>query len=265
MRQQPPWGRNMHEALRLSSLKPTSTFRADKAMMNSDSTTCILPPSRDEDFGPTTLVLSGKTITTKDAPSTSLYRLTRELTFAAPKHTTITFQRLENSECGDSDSTSSSRLQTQDLFYLVHPTNAHWREDFPEYYMTSVSPNTIGNVQFDISKRLLQKADFKAVLNSDKSAADTPLFDRESQQMLFDIKPKWKGEQYQWIDADGRKIAYEPGKSNEQTLVLMAPLQEHVKDALVALWVLRLWHDVAESKTARREGKIVHSVFTDFE
>ena len=225
--------------------------------MDSDSTAQILPPSLlDEGLGPTTLLLCGQTITSEDAPSIELYRLSREVTTAARKHTSIIFERIEHIERAEPDSTSSPRLQAQELFYLVHPINAQWREDSPDYYITSASPDMVGNIQFDISKTLLQKAEFKAMLNAKRSAADTPLFDLKSQQLLFDVKPKWTGGQYQWIDSEGRKVAYEMrGKGEERKLTLQVPLQQHMKDALVALWALRIWHDVAESKTAKREDK----------
>ncbi|KAJ4256265.1 hypothetical protein NW762_009345 [Fusarium torreyae] len=223
--------------------------------MDTDSTTHILPPSRNEATDATTLVFTGQVVTLEDDASTPIYQLSRELACTVQKHTSIIFERVEFIESGESGSVSSRKRKrrSQDLFYLVHPAHAQYRNDLPAYYITAASPGTLGNIQFDISKTVLQKADFKAMLNADRSAADVLLFNRETQQTLFEVKPKWKGGHYQWIDTDGQKVAYESGKGDEHKLIIQVALQQQVKDALVALWVLRLWHDSAESRTAKRQ------------
>ncbi|KAF4967440.1 hypothetical protein FSARC_5013 [Fusarium sarcochroum] len=216
--------------------------------MDTDSTTHILPLSRDEATNPTTLVFSGQIVTSEDDPSTPLYQLSREIACTIQRNLSIIFEQVKFIEPSESESSSSRKRKrrSQDLFYLVHPAHAKYRNDLPAYYITAASPRTLGNIQFDISKTVLQKPEFKAMLNADKSAADVLLFNHETQQTLFEIKPKWKGGHYQWIDADGQKIAYESGKGDEYKLVIQVPLQQQVKDAMVALWVLRLWHDLAE-------------------
>ncbi|KAM0337490.1 hypothetical protein ACHAPQ_003061 [Fusarium lateritium] len=218
--------------------------------MATDSTTHIFPVPSDETSSPTTLVFSGQQITSEDEPTTPLYSLSRELSCMVQRNMSIIFERVEFVKSGTS---STRRRRTHDLYYLVHPRNANYRDDLPGYYITATAPGTLGNVQFDISKTVLQKAEFKALLNADKSAADVLLFNHETQQMLFDIKPKWKGGHYQWMDADGQKIAYESGKGDDQKLVIQVQLQQQTRDVLVALWILRIWHDIAESRGAKRQ------------
>jgi hypothetical protein len=220
--------------------------------MDTDSTTHILPVPSDQSLNPTTLVFSGQQIASEDAPTTPLYSLSRELACTIQRNMSIIFERVEFIE---SSTSSKRRRQTHDLYYLVHPRNAHYRDDLPGYYITAPAPGTLGNVQFDISKTVLQKAEFKALLNDDKSAADVLLFNRNTQRLLFDIKPKWKGGHYQWMNADGQKIAYESGKGDEYKLVIQVALQQQMRDVLVALWILRLWHDIAESRGAKRQGE----------
>ncbi|KAF5022459.1 hypothetical protein F66182_5495 [Fusarium sp. NRRL 66182] len=224
--------------------------------MDSDSTVQILPPSLGDALRPTTLLFSGQLITSEDAPSTPLYQISRELTCKVQKGTSIIFERVELGESGESDITLGKQRRAQDLFYLVHPANAQYRSDLPPYYITAASPGTLGNIQLGFSEKLLQKTGFEAMLNADKSAAHVLLFDSETQQTLFEIKPKWKGGNYQWMSSDGQKIAYESGKGDEHKLVIQIPLQQQIRDAMVALWILRLWHDIAESRSAKRQGKL---------
>ncbi|KAM0250822.1 hypothetical protein ACHAP5_002039 [Fusarium lateritium] len=218
--------------------------------MATDSAAHILPTPSNETSSSTTLVFSGQQIASEDEPTTPLYSLSRELACTVQRNMSIIFERVEFTESGTS---SIRRRRTHDLYYLVHPRNAHYRDDLPGYYVTAAAPGTLGNVQFDVSKTVLQKAEFKALLNTDKSAADILLFNHETQQMLFEIKPKWKGGHYQWMDANGQKIAYESGKGDDHKLVIQVQLQRQTRDVLVALWILRIWHDIAESRGAKRQ------------
>jgi hypothetical protein len=216
--------------------------------MDTDLTTHILPAPSDEAPIVETLVFSGQQIASEDAPTTPLYALSRELACMVQRNMSIIFERVEFVE---SNTSSKRRRQTHDLYYLVHPRKAHYRDNLPGYYITAAAPGMLGNVQFDISKIGLQKAEFKALLNDDKSAADVLLFNGDTQRTLFDIKPKRKGGHYQWTDADGQTIAYESGKVDEHTLVIQVPLQKQMRDVLVALWILRLWYDIVESQGAK--------------
>lgn len=81
------------------------------------------------------------------------------------------------------------------------------------------------------------------MLNSDRSADDVELFKAATQQLLFEMRPKLKDSPYQWIDADGQIIAYESGQEGDHKLVVQVPLQQDIKDALAALWTLRLWYE----------------------
>jgi hypothetical protein len=48
----------------------------------------------------------------------------------------------------------------------------------------------------------------------------------------------------------------EDGKGDEHKLVITTPITQEMWDALVAVWMLRLWYETAESKQAKREGKL---------
>ncbi|KAG8672193.1 hypothetical protein FPOAC1_005455 [Fusarium poae] len=220
--------------------------------INTGSTTgCI---TRDEDFTvPSTLVFSGQLITSEDAPSTPLYQLNRELACKVQTNMAIIFESVQFTETINPESKVIRRRKTsQDLYYLVHLRNSPLSQDnLPIYYITAASPGSLGNIQLDICNTDHQKKDFKAMLNADKSAADILLFNRDTQQLLFDIKPEWKGDQYQWIDENGAKVAFESRTAEGQRLHIQVSLQQQKRDALVALWILRLWNSIAESSVPK--------------
>ncbi|CEF77832.1 hypothetical protein FGSG_03098 [Fusarium graminearum PH-1] len=192
-------------------------------------------------------------ITTENAPLTPIYQLNRELACKVQRNMAIIFETVHFTETTNPESkTVRRRKVTQDLYYLVHLRNSPSRDNLLKYYITAASPETLGNVQLDVTDA--QEEGFRAMLNANKSAADILLFNRDTQQLLFDIKPKWQGGQYQWIDVNGVKVASEFGTREEPRLHIEIPLQQQKRDALVALWILRLWYSIAENRTATRQA-----------
>ncbi|KAH7142030.1 hypothetical protein EDB81DRAFT_723278 [Dactylonectria macrodidyma] len=223
--------------------------------MQSDSTACGLPPSHHAVLDPITLVLGGQSIAAEANPSAPLYELGRDVTDTSPKPSSAKFERIEyeDEDLVKSRSTVSLDQRSQHLFYLTHPLHAQYRTDVPAYYITSVSPEMPGKVVFQISKTLLRKPEFKAILVPGRTSPDGHLFDSATQKTLFHVKSKWKGGQYQWIDYAGQKVAHESSKNNEYKLVISKPIDRATRDILAAAWALRLWHDVAESRKAKWE------------
>ncbi|VTO85035.1 unnamed protein product [Fusarium graminearum] len=202
--------------------------------------------------------LDRQLITTENAPLTPIYQLNRELACKVQRNMAIIFETVHFTETTNPESkTVRRRKVTQDLYYLVHLRNSPSRDNLLKYYITAASPETLGNVQLDVTDA--QEEGFRAMLNADKSAADILLFNRDTQQLLFDIKPKWQGGQYQWIDVNGVKVASEFGTREEPRLHIEIPLQQQKRDALVALWILRLWYSIAENRTATRQGEQIFS------
>ncbi|KAK7424055.1 hypothetical protein QQX98_000665 [Neonectria punicea] len=203
-------------------------------------------------FGPEVLVLDGQSIFSETAPATPLYQMSRSVTTLSLKSTSVLLERIENDLPGNAQGEART-TQRKPIFYLAHPLHAQYRTDTSSYYITSASPEMLGNVRLEISKPLLQKPGFQALLTPKKTASDSPLFNEEAQEPLFNAKPKWKGGKYKWTDADGKQVAIEEGKEDRHRLVITASMQTEMKDALVALWALRLWHDTAESSKSKRE------------
>jgi hypothetical protein len=63
------------------------------------------------------------------------------------------------------------------------------------------------------------------------------------------------GSRYNWIQEDGSQLAVEEGKDDEDKMVIAAPMTEEMRDALVAVWMLKLWYETAETRQAKREGQ----------
>ncbi|PGH30178.1 hypothetical protein GX50_07043 [[Emmonsia] crescens] len=174
------------------------------------------------------------------------------------------------------------------LFYLAHPLahplHAKYRTDLPAYYLTSLSPSMLGNIRLKTSKSQsrLQRTAFTALLSAGRGAKSRPLFDDvdageetecEGRAPLFTAKRKlkWRGDGgCKWMDGQGKEVAVEveiaaeveegkqerggEEKEKQYKLVVTASMRRDMRDALVAMWVLRRWYAMAESRRARREA-----------
>lgn len=247
----------------------------DKTETNAD--TDILPP--------TTLLLTNQNIyeTTSSPPhlqhpqepqhkNKPLYQINQPITTTSPSKpfTSTKFERVEH-----------NTTTNKHLFYLAHPAHARYRTDTPAYYLTSAERGMIGNIHFETptsqgkqqkNMKRKRKPGFTAVLSPGRCASDRPLFssngDEEECRVLFTaMQPlsRWslkgmgkKKRGYTWTDSSGGQVAFEEkGGEGEgvRKLVITASMRRDLRDVLVALWMLRVWFETAESKQARREGK----------
>ena len=249
------------------------------------------PPSYEEacqDLEPTPNLLepavlllgaTKKTIYAENDPSTPLYRMSRDVLAIPQQGSSVKFERVDGGngyaygnghrnlglgKLSDAQSKDISRMgeqsesQSQHLFYLVHPENARYRKDIPaQYYITAKTRElTLGNMRLDAGKSVLGKVEFKAVVSEGRTMYDKDLFDEKGERVLFCAKPKWAcGGRLKWVDGEGRELAVEEEKGEEPTLVVTERMEREVRDALVAAWVLKLWHDTMESGEAKRECK----------
>ncbi|KAI5924941.1 hypothetical protein F4810DRAFT_103338 [Camillea tinctor] len=191
---------------------------------------------------PEGLVLAGQLVVADTTDATPLYQMNWNVTSIPQKGSSVIFERIER-----------PTQQNQHIFYLAHPLGAQYETGTPTYYITSTSPDMLGNISLESSKPRFQKPDFKALLSVNKSASDDPLFD-ESSEPLFHVKPKWMGGHYAWSDTEGRQIAQEDRCGDKPRITVAKPMEKRTRDALVALWCLRLWYDTAESRRARKDA-----------
>ena len=219
---------------------------------------------------PTTLTLTNQCIyeTTSQHPqepqhkNRSVYQINQPITTIPSKpFTSAKFARAEHTT-------------SKHLFYLAHPAHARYRTDTPAYYLTSAERGMIGNVHFETTtargEKMKRRPGFRAVLTPGRSASDHPLFFSNGEgRVLFTAKPitrwswkSWKGKGkggHAWFDSKGEQVAVENGEGEgegERKLAITVSMRRDLRDVLVALWLLRLWFETAESKQARREGTI---------
>lgn len=234
-------------------------------------------PDQDDILPPTVLRLTDQSIQAESSPASSsqqqvLYEINKPIASTSQRNksfTSATFERVEHHNTPQtatldpaSNAGSADSCQTHDhLFYLAHPAYAQFRKDVPAYYITAVSPGMMGNVHFETTQSHFRKPEFEALLSPNTSTSSSPLFffsdgktKTEKCRLLFNAKAKskWKRgkSQYRWADASGREVAFE----EEKKLDIIVPMKREMRDVLVALWVLRLWFDTADSKQTRREG-----------
>jgi hypothetical protein len=220
----------------------------------------------------TVYALYGDLIGAEATPSAPLYHLSKSLASLTHKDTSLHISRIttNDAEADISDPKDNPPKRTP-LYTLVHPTNAQYRTDIPApYYMTSTSTlPTLGNIKLDASfapsltkKYLLpfHKPTFTAHLHPASTSSSSPLFPKSdtSLQALFTIKPSRAGRICEWLDASGKQvIAREEAPDKKQQLpprlTIRQDLAPETRDALIALWALRLWWSVAEEKDFEKE------------
>lgn len=213
---------------------------------------------------PCVLSISGQSVFDETAPSTPLYNMNSDIRSITNKDSSVELERVEHDEPrSDVDGVTADQPRPRHIFYLVHPLNAQYRDDIPaRYYITSAESEMVGNIRLETSKGLFQRMAFKAMLSEKRTASDTPLFDEGTQQrLLFEIRPKWNtgGNRYRWCDSNGREVALEDREGGRHTLAVTVSMPRDLRDALVATWALKMWHDMAESKQAKREGESMPS------
>lgn len=229
------------------------------------------PPSHPEveagifkSVGPATLILEGTTIYQRnvndglDVLSTPLYELSRPIHPLPKQQISIQFRR-----AGPAASEKTQEYPPQppegqrQLFYLVHPQHADYRDDIQaSYYLTSVASDMMGNIYLTTPTAMFQRKSLIAIVCKGRNTHDKPLFDDDNEEVLFTSKPGVIGDQWRWMDRGGQEIAREELSDNENKLVVTTSMDCVTRDALVALWVLKMWRDVAESPQAKRRSKV---------
>lgn len=219
-------------------------------------------PSKDI-LEPAVLFLSGRFVLAEAATSTPLYQLNSDIRSISNKDSCVVVERVEL-DVPELDikieGVTAATPRKRRLFNLVHPANAQYRTDIPaRYYITSAVPEMVGNIRFETSEARLRRTSFKAMLSAKKTSSNKPLFDEGTQQhLLFDIHPNWKVGRncYKWSDSNGRQVAVDETEDGRCKLSITSIMPQELRDALVATWLLRLWHGTAESKQAKRECEL---------
>ena len=214
-------------------------------------------------LGQEIFIFAGESVVCETTAGTApAYKLSWDVTTIPPKGTSVIFERVDARLPEKAEGKAPAQQQTEHLFYLAHPAGAQYGTNTPAYYITCSTAEqgaTLGNISLETaSKRApFQRTEFRALLHAGRSAEGSPLF-ADKTEPLFEAKPKWVGGRYVWADSHGEEVAHEEEKGRQHRLAVTAPMARGIRDALVATWCLRLWHDTAESRAAKRDGKLAH-------
>ena len=217
--------------------------------------------SSEQVLGQATFIFAGDSVVCETTAGTApAYKLSWDVTAIPPKGTSVIFERVDPRLPEKVEGEALAEHQTEHLFYLAHPAGAQYQTDKPAYYITCSTAErgaALGNISLEATskKAPFQRTEFRALLHAGRSADDSPLFaDAASAEPLFDARPKWVGGRYVWADSGGAEVAQEEEKDGQHRLAVTTPMARGIRDALVATWCLRLWHNTAESKAAKRDG-----------
>jgi hypothetical protein len=208
----------------------------------------------DELVEPTILVLEGRSIHAESAASPPLYALSHDITKLTESDSLVEFERLDRTIRTGANEVPRTVCRNRHIYDLKHlppvisPNFA--------FVLGAVSRRCcVGNVGFRKSARPGQ--DFKAVRTKPVRSDNFPKgyhARRPSEQevdQIFGVKRR--RETYEWHTTDKRLVAVEDGQDDQQRLVITAPLERMVLDALVGCWCLRLWHGNTERQKAGQQ------------
>ncbi|KAK0737191.1 hypothetical protein B0T21DRAFT_410642 [Apiosordaria backusii] len=233
----------------------------------------------------TTLVLANSDHFIHDTssnPPNPIYSFNTSIDSLTYQDSSLYFNRVLTSNLTNlTNSESSSTLETNPsigdkqenrLFNLVHPVNADYRTDIPaHYFLTCHSPSlsSIGNIKLTTSKSLLSRQvdKFKAFHYPNRTASTSPLFPDEDsnnnsneEKVLFTATRQTFGRGYIWTNSHNKEVAREEEhkdgevvKGRKLIFTATTGISKEEQDAVVALWVLKRWAEVAEERGFKKE------------
>ncbi|KAI0888171.1 uncharacterized protein GGS22DRAFT_94154 [Annulohypoxylon maeteangense] len=208
--------------------------------------------SPEDVLAPETLVLRGQAVVSGTDTAKMLYRMNWNITSIPQKSSSVIFERVKDDLLLENEDPTPTKQRDEHIFYLAHPAGAKYQKETPEYYLTSVSPESLGNISLETSKPGFRKTEFRMLLSAGRTWSDKPLFEEDA-ETLFEVKPKWMSSRYTWTNRTDEQVAYEDKKEDERILVTLVSMERKLRDALVATWCLRLWYETAESTRAQRD------------
>lgn len=215
------------------------------------------PPAFSESSGshakPTTLYVAGRFVHTSDSQAPPLFEFSHSVPFLKDSDRKVTMQRLDYSVKHGSSEVATRKRHLWDL--------THWTVfEMPSYQWQAESSTskTIGHLGMDMFSTKLFRGDksyrvFKAAKGSDKKLI------KETAKTLFTATPpRQEGEvTFEWSDANGQIIAREIVRDELVGLMITVKLENEMRDALAAAWIMRLWWDLSRGKwgASKRESR----------
>ncbi|KAI0408316.1 hypothetical protein F4802DRAFT_604970 [Xylaria palmicola] len=177
---------------------------------------------------PVILVLAGRLIHPEPIGSAALYELDHDVGFLSRADHKVAFSRHEPRVRIGRDGAARATSYQRHLFSLESPHAVTLTSRYA-FFLTPASRRTLGGV--GLKKTSVPRPGFK-VMRIGRSGED---------EELFEITRK--DGRYEWWDTEGRRIAIEDNASGQLKMIITTAIPRRQAD--VATWCLRLWHDAA--------------------
>ncbi|KAF3491627.1 uncharacterized protein GIQ15_01144 [Arthroderma uncinatum] len=226
------------------------TTRQDPPGNDSPDTGCR-PPSYSENpvetdlLPPETLLLAGTAIhSTSSPPScpTPIYQLSRDISHLRQSNTKVELSRFDH-RIRNNATTNTPQVSTRErhIFNLTRPPTITTPQF--EYHLEPVSSGNLGHVGLKRYHHVVSSG-YQAWRSTIPHAGA----DLEAKELVFVAKARGK-ERYEWReDTDcGRLLAYDTIDDGIFRLQVLEAMNRKRRDALVGVWCLRVWREVANS------------------
>ncbi|KAK2017046.1 hypothetical protein LZ32DRAFT_577655 [Colletotrichum eremochloae] len=215
-----------------------------------------------ERIPPDTLRLAGRSIhsaTSRNIDAPGRYELNHQMDFLRETDRLVEFSRIDYAirrQAGGNAPASVPEITSQPrhAFNLERPP-AILGEAFP-YYIKPVSRSGLGTIGLKFAR--IGKSVCKAWRVGRKAASgkeyETPEY--EARGLLFDVRRN--NDVLDWFDGEKTRVAVEYSRDDIYSLNILVPLDQAMRDALVASWCVKLWNDLAvrfHKRLTWKEGK----------
>ncbi|KAK2853224.1 hypothetical protein FQN49_005281 [Arthroderma sp. PD_2] len=219
-------------------------------------------PVEDDQLPPETLLLAGTAIHSASSPTTCLtpiYQLSRDISHLRQSNTKVEFTRFDH-HIRSSATTNTPTVGTREkhIFNLTRPPTIT-TPPF-EYHLESVSKGNLGHVGLKRYNRVVSSG-FQAWRATLPSAGA----DLEAKELVFVAKARGK-ERYEWREGTegGRLLAHDTIYEGIFRLQIIETMSRKQRDALVGVWCLRAWREIANSNVEPlhwEDGKLSSPLF----
>ncbi|KAI0147381.1 hypothetical protein GGR57DRAFT_515956 [Xylariaceae sp. FL1272] len=178
---------------------------------------------------PVILVLAGRFIHSESSSSTVLYELNSDVNFLSRSDHKVEFSRHEYRLRTDSYDEARTLSYARHIIDLEWPVAVISSERYA-FIATPVSRRVLGGIGLKKKFQPLLTG-FKVMLMKGRT---------EEHEVLFECTMKGR---YEWWDSKGERIAIEDSADDQLKMIITAAQPRTHVDALVAAWMLRVWHD----------------------
>ncbi|KAK1573451.1 uncharacterized protein LY79DRAFT_525694 [Colletotrichum navitas] len=219
-----------------------------------------------ERLPPDTLRLAGRSIhsaTSRDIDAPGRYELNHQMDFLRETDRLVEFSRIDyairrkagrNAAAAAAAAASVPEITSQPrhAFNLERPP-AILQEAFP-YYIKPVSRSGLGNIGLKFTRigKSLCKA-WRVGRRRATGGKEHDTLEYEARELLFDVRRN--NDVLDWFDGAKNRLAVEYSRDDMYSLNVLVPMDQAMRDALVASWCVKLWNDLAVKFHERRTWK----------